>query len=80
MELVILPDGQARTVYQEHVDLSALGSPHIQRASHVEPDAQGRWWADLGLVGGPMLGPHEKRKDAVVAEIVWIQRNVLADL
>ena len=29
----------------------------IRRASHVEPDEAGRWWADLSPVGGPRLGP-----------------------
>jgi len=37
----------AWTGYTEALDLAALGSLSIRRASHVEPDEQGRWWADL---------------------------------
>src|SRR6185369_18080020 len=50
MELVIDRVGQVRCVYEEAIDLSALGAVSIQRASHVEPDGQGQWWADLAPV------------------------------
>ena len=33
------------------VDLAALGVLSIRRASHVEPDEEGRWWVDLGPAG-----------------------------
>ena len=39
-----------------------------RRASHVEPDADGRWWADLSPVAGPRLGPFEVRSAALDAE------------
>ena len=57
MQLIITPGGAVRCIYSEDIDLAALGSPTISRASHVEPDQQGRWWADLSPVGGPSLGP-----------------------
>jgi len=43
-----LRDGAARAIYSEEIDLRTLGRPWIVRASHVEPDAEGRWFADLG--------------------------------
>ena len=43
MDLLVLPDGTIRAIYAEEIDLSLLGSPSITRASHVEPDEQGRW-------------------------------------
>ena len=46
MQLVIEPDGTVRCIYSEEIDLAAIGSPTIARASHVEPDQQGRWQAD----------------------------------
>lgn len=76
MELVILPDGQARTVYQEDIDLSTLGATSIQRASHVEPDAQAFWWVDLGLINGPKLGPFPHRSDAITSEINWLSESL----
>ena len=59
MRLVVDRGGAVRCLYGEAIDLAALGNVSIRRASHVEPDEQGRWWADLGPVGGPRLGPFE---------------------
>ena len=35
----------------------AAGKLQFTRASHVEPDAEGYWFAAMGPVGGPALGP-----------------------
>jgi hypothetical protein len=77
MQLVIEPGGAVRCIYDEAIDLAALGSPTIVRASHVEPDQQGRWWADLSPVGGPVLGPFVNRSEAIVAEHAWLETNWL---
>jgi hypothetical protein len=45
----------------------------IQRASHVEPDEQGQWWADLAPVHGPKLGPFAVRSAALDAERCWLE-------
>ena len=57
MELLVLPTGALRGIYDEALDWPALGKVSIRRASHVEPDATGRWFADLSPAGGPRLGP-----------------------
>ena len=57
MQLCIDLQGRVRFVYTEALDLTSLGPPTIRRASSVEPDARGHWHADLGPVGGPVLGP-----------------------
>ena len=57
MELVVGVDGVARCIYDEALDLREIGKLQITRASHVEPDAEGYWWADMGPVEGPVLGP-----------------------
>jgi hypothetical protein len=77
MQLVIEPGGVVRCIYSETIDLTALGSPAISRASHVEADQQGRWWADLGPVNGPSLGPYERRSEALTAEKVWLEERWL---
>jgi hypothetical protein len=77
MELVITANGEIRLIYQEEVDLSTLGAACIQRASHVEPDAHGRWWADLRPVDGPILGPFEQRRLALTAEILWLRQSFM---
>jgi len=77
MNLIIEPDGRVRGVYAELIDLDALGSTRITRASHVEPDEQGQWLADLSPVGGPVLGPYERRSEALDAEVAWLEANWL---
>ena len=72
MQLVITPQGTVRCVYSEALDLTALGSPTITRASHVEPDEQGRWHADLTPVNGPTIGPFVHRSEALEAERLWL--------
>jgi hypothetical protein len=77
MDLVIRPSGSVVAVYDEVIDLAALGPLSITRASHVEPDAHGRWVADLAAVGGPVLGPFARRSEALQAEIAWLRTHLL---
>jgi hypothetical protein len=72
MELVVAADGVARCIYDETLDLREIGTLKITRASHVEPDAEGYWWADMGPSGGPVLGPHGSRTEALGAERRWL--------
>ena len=75
MQLVIQPDGVVRCIYAEEIDLGTLGSPVISRASHVEPDEQGCWRADMWPVGGPVLGPFVNRSTALEVEQRWLVMN-----
>jgi len=77
MQLVVEPGGAVRCIYGEEIDLAALGSPTISRASHVEPDQQGRWLADLSPVAGPVLGPFDVRSEALAAEHSWLETHWL---
>jgi hypothetical protein len=76
MQIIISPDGTLRCVYDEAIDLAALGTPVITRASHVEPTADGRWQADLSPVAGPVLGPFVRRSEALTAEIEWLEAHI----
>jgi hypothetical protein len=77
MQLVVSRLGLVQCLYTEAIDLSALGALTITRASHVEPDADGRWWADLAPVRGPRLGPFDRRSQALAAESRWLERHCL---
>ena len=77
MHMIIEPTGDARCIYDESVDLSALGGVAIRRASHVEPDDEGNWLADLSPVNGPILGPFGQRSQALDAEQRWLERHWL---
>jgi hypothetical protein len=78
MILVIDGQGAATCLYDEAIDLSRLGPLDLRRASHVEPDALGRWWADLHPAGGPMLGPFALRSEALTAERIWLEERLCA--
>ena len=77
MQLVIDPTGTVRCVYDESVDLNALGRVHIVRGSRVEPNDRGQWLADLSPVGGPALGPFSLRSEALAAERRWLNDHWL---
>ncbi|MBL8794615.1 MAG: hypothetical protein JNM56_11980, partial [Planctomycetia bacterium] len=55
----------------------ALGLIAIRRASHVEPAAEGSWFADLSPVDGPVLGPFRLRSEALAAERRWLEDHWL---
>ena len=73
MILVIHAQGKVHGVYEEAINLNDLGPVQISRASHVEPDETGQWWADLAPVGGPKLGPFSLRSQALAAEKDWLE-------
>ena len=77
MQLVIQTDGSIRCLYDESLDLHALGRLAIARGSHVEPNVDGTWSAALSPVGGPILGSFGQRSDALAAERGWLESNWL---
>ena len=77
MELLILPEATIRCLYDETLELTSLGTPQIQRGSHVEPTADGNWTADLSPVRGPLLGPFARRSEALAAEVAWLEQHWL---
>ena len=77
MQLVIALSGDIRCLYGEAIDLAQLGQLAIRRGSHVEPDANGQWLADLEPVNGPVLGPFSSRSQALAAEERWLTKNWL---
>lgn len=79
MEIHIDPGGTIRAIYDETLELAALGPLSIRRVSHVEPTTDGRWTADLSPVNGPMLGPFNHRSEALRAELAWLHEHWLGD-
>jgi hypothetical protein len=77
IELLVQKDGTIKFSYHDLMDLSGLGPQQIRRASHVEPDEQGRWWVDLSPVTGPRLGPFDRRSDALASEVAWLECHVI---
>ena len=75
--LIVDSQGGVRCLYAECIDLTSLGTISISRASHVEPDDQGQWWADLSPMYGPKLGPFTLRSAALAAEQEWLEEHWL---
>jgi hypothetical protein len=77
--LEISADGRLRFVWDDRLaDLVNAGETRVRRASHVEPAPGGWGWiADLTPSGGPVVGPFRLRREALAAEVRWIQENAL---
>lgn len=75
MDLIVASTGIVTAIYAEDIDLHSLGTTTITRASHVEPDESGQWFA--AKVDGPALGPFLKRSEALAAEVAWLTRHRL---
>ncbi|QDT55869.1 hypothetical protein Pan44_39170 [Caulifigura coniformis] len=75
MQIVIDARGTIHTLYDEAFDLRRLGPAVITRASHIEPDADGQWWAEI--INGPRLGPFERRSQALATEVEWLMAQGL---
>lgn len=76
--LLIDETGNITFVYSDDLrPLLTLGRSTIERASHVEPTAEGHWVADISPVNGPLLGPFERREHALKEEIQWLNTHHL---
>jgi hypothetical protein len=73
-------DNEGRTTFIHRDDLQRAMAPagrvRIKRASHVDPDDDGRWWADLAPMGGPKFGPFTTRAAALNAELAWLEERL----
>jgi hypothetical protein len=70
--IVIDSGGVLKMVFDDRFDPRYVGEMTIRRGSHVEPTTEGRWTADLSPAGGPILGPFDSRKEALDAEVIWL--------
>jgi hypothetical protein len=75
--MCIDPHGRITVIYRDDLRpaLESIGTTEIRRASHVEPDTTGRWYADLSPVNGPRLGPFLLRQEALDAELAWLEAH-----
>ena len=77
MTITIDPAGACHCLYTEAIPLDTIGQCTIRRASHVEPDGTGQWWADMSPVLGPMSGPFPTRSAALAAEVAYLEKTAL---
>ena len=76
----VRPTGKAQAIYVDAPELvelmQALGPTRIRRASSVEPTDDNRWTADMAASGGPILGPFDRRAQALAAEVSWLRQHL----
>ena len=77
MELFVTANGEVRALYEEEIPLEEMGAVSITRASFLEPTAAGQWMVDLAPVGGPQLGPFQRRSQGLQAERRWLVDHIL---
>lgn len=78
-EIVITDGGSILHLYDDALRDLIEGKITIQRASHVEPTADGRWTADMSPafpMSGPVLGPFETRAEALAAEREYLNARL----
>ena len=80
MLMIFDTNGSVSCLYSDILELDQIGRLTISRGSHVEPTLDGQWTADMSPVCGPMLGPYRSRKEALAAEVGWLEANWLATL
>ena len=78
---VRIKDGKITFIYDDvMLPFLSLGKADVRRASHVEPivvHGAVKWQADLAPSGGPILGPFDTKRQALDAEVEWLNDNVL---
>ena len=74
---IVVGGGQVLFIHDDDLaqGLAELGPLTTERASYVEPTADGGWSADLAPVGGPVLGPFPRRDQALSEEVAWLRAN-----
>lgn len=78
MKIKVDSNGLISALYTEDIDMGELGTiTSIKRASHVEATPDNKWEADMGPSGGPVLGPFNRRSEALRAEVEWLETNII---
>lgn len=79
MKIFVRPNGDAQCLYSDQIPLGSLGKLDIKRASHVEPDPEvpGKWYVDLGPVGGPRISGYATRAEALAFEEDWLNTRMV---
>lgn len=77
-DLRIAPDGEIAFIYSDDLaEFLDLGDAQVSRASHVEPEGDGGWSADMSPVAGPKLTGFRLRSEALAAEVEWLKQEII---
>ncbi len=77
VELLVQPDGNIRCLYTDLIDLSALGTLHVNRASHVEFNDSDQTWSVRLADTGEVIGKGFKtRTEALEFEVNYLNNTL----
>ena len=78
--IAINNDGSLQMIYSDEMrEILNEGQGSIRRASHVEPELDNTWSADMSPIGGQKLEGFETRESALKAEVEFINQNYLSN-
>lgn len=82
MKLLVSPEGVITAIYSDDLVplIKEAEKVNISRASHVEPDDKGQWWATMKPFGEEvLLGPFETHKEAITEEVNYLEERLFND-
>ena len=85
MQVFVIQDGTVATTFgDDQLFPEGLGPARFNRASRIEPDANGKWFVQLsddvlnGAFAGRVIGINfDTKAEAVRFEVDWINRYIL---
>lgn len=76
--ILVIKDGEIKSLYNEKCNLTDIGVINISRASHVEYNNKDSWYIDLSPIGiNKKVRGFNKRTDALKYEKDYIEKNIL---
>lgn len=78
-QVSIRPNGTVEFIYHDSMlpYMDNFSHRKITRVSHVEPNEDGMWVADMSPVNGPHSPPFTTREEALQWESEWLENNYL---
>jgi len=74
-ELVIDEEGDIKCLWTDLIDLTELGTCHVERASHVEFNNDSQRW-EARLPDGTLIGQDRSRAGAIQQEINYLNARL----
>ena len=77
MQLVVTPAARSAACTPRRSTWRRSAASRSPAPATSSPTPDGRWTADMTPVGGPVLGPFDRRSEALEAEHAWLEAHWL---
>jgi hypothetical protein len=74
-EIVVGEDGVCRSLWTDLIDLTEIGTCHVERASNVEFNNETQMW-EARLLDGTLIGQDRSRSGAIQQEIDYLNERL----